>query len=484
MDLKRERIKSILLVILVVMTVVLVRLMINDASSKNMVSLGKSESEPIIYSEYINPQSYFVSFGGQSYTRVYLKEIQDQTWKLIYPYYLSTFINGGEIQKIELEEYVEAFSYQSILMSMPDGLTLKDIFEALNAEPISLDWSDIQASEILVSNYAPNYIYIFDHKSGQYYKVENTEPADVDRLEKAIDETIQSVKNSDFLQYRKISDRFSLKETTPDDKNNQNYELLPYQYTVFIPTYTTSNEVDIESDVFVSQAKVYLDAVFGNRLDFVKRLKDINGSVIYMYGYGDKTLTFNKDGSVVFDQKIDQSTAREITFKEAIDIAAHTISAFGPELQDISLSRYEEEVGNNTKRIFTFSYFVTDYEVASESGKIIVTLDGNQLLSINRNVKNIESFITAPTDTLYSIDSCITQNYLEVSIYYLQDNDIYDASLNSIQYYFSIRGAIQEIDLQYFLKEDEMIPIWRVVISDRTYYFNAYNGEMLGNYLE
>jgi hypothetical protein len=123
-----------------------------------------------------------------------------------------------------------------------------------------------------------------------------------------------------------------------------------------------------------------------------------------------------------------------------------------------------------------------DTTVSEQSGGILVTVKGGQVTAIKKNVKQMTSRVYTSLDQMFSIDNCITQNYLEVSLYYLQDNDIYDATLNSIQYYFPIRGAIERIEMQYYQQDMTMMPVWRVVISGRTYLFSAYTGELIENY--
>jgi hypothetical protein len=201
-----------------------------------------------------------------------------------------------------------------------------------------------------------------------------------------------------------------------------------------------------------------------------------------MYGYGDKALTVAQNGEITMNQKYNSSMAHTVDFKQSLAIAIGSMEQFGKLPAGVQLDSVETVDEDYTKYLFTFSYKLDDTTVSEQSGGILVTVKGGQVTAIKKNVKQMTSRVYTSLDQMFSIDNCITQNYLEVSLYYLQDNDIYDATLNSIQYYFPIRGAIERIEMQYYQQDMTMMPVWRVVISGRTYLFSAYTGELIENY--
>ena len=88
---------------------------------------------------------------------------------------------------------------------------------------------------------------------------------------------------------------------------------------------------------------------------------------------------------------------------------------------------------------------------------------------------------------MFTIDECITNNIVELNVYYLQDNGIQDSTLEKYKYYYVIVSEIKNIDLKYFEGAEEneqyMIPTWEVKIGERVYLFNAYDGSLIKTYI-
>jgi hypothetical protein len=219
-------------------------------------------------------------------------------------------------------------------------------------------------------------------------------------------------------------------------------------------------------------------------MDFVKRLKDVNGSTILMYGYGEKALTISQSGALTYHEQLKGTSESTLNFKEAFSLAAGGVEAFGTQPDGLSLIYY---VTTQKGYIFYFGYKLNTYAVTGDASgwfPIHVTIEGNQITEIYKDVKVSESFRSdRDKSDIMPIDDCLTNNFLEVSIYFLQDNNIYDTALNTIEYYFPIRSEISSADMCYLASGNtEMIPVWRVIISGRTYIFNAHSGELMKTY--
>ncbi len=478
MESLKEKMKSITLIGLIVMAIILSQYVLLGNLSSRTVASGDLTFESNHVEDYISPQSYLISFGGLSYTKVYDSDLQSDIWQGIRPYILSALMDKPTIEKIDQATYAKAFSSKSVLLRMSSGISVSDYVSVLSEnnwqEPSAL--VGIIPYEFLVCSEDPNSLYIYDKKNQNYYELTSSQVSfDVGPI-------VTKINQTNYIEYRKISTRFSLENTVTEAENQLNYELIPSQYDAVIPSIRVSREVMPDSDRFDEEIKPFINAVFGSRMDFIKRLKDINGSTILMYGYGEKALTVTKTGQVTYTQKIDTTQITESSFSSGLKIAAGAIEVFGQLPSKVTLASYEEEDGPLNVQKYRFSYKLDHYNVDADSGGIEVTIKGNQLSMIKKNVAFYNAETSAGIKELYSIDNCITSNFFQVSLYYLQDNDIYDASLNSIQYYYPIRSAIETVDMSYDLNEDIMTPIWRVVISGRTYYFNAYNGEIIKTY--
>ncbi|GAU76379.1 YycH protein [Fusibacter sp. 3D3] len=456
-----------------------------DGLKTNASKNSESALQTVDINAYINPQSYFISFGGMSYTKVYDQTVRNQIWENVQPYIFSALSNYETFESIDEKTYVEAFSTKSILLKMPLELRFSDLAVLYGIEDVPKEMEEIIPIEYLIVSDQTRELYLRDGRSNQYYKVKSkTYTHDIPAL-------IESIKSREYIEYRKVSDRFSLESTVSENENYMNYTLIPYQYDYLVPNLQVQTEVNLDSAQFDDQIRTIAKAVFGNRFDFIKRLEDINGSVIFMYGYGDKALTVTPEGVVSYNQKYSVNEKTRISVAKALSLACGNLEQFGILPSGVNLIKYRSELESGiVVQTFSFNYKLGNYEVVPQNSldaDIKVVVKGDQVIYITKNVKSYigDAILERALDydKMYDIDECITSNFLEVSIYYLQDNNIYDASMNSIQYYFSIRSAISSIEMNYYqLDETHMVPVWAVNISGRTYIFDAYTGNIMTSY--
>lgn len=483
MKLIKERLKSILLVALVISSLALTQINLFDGL---ILSEGMTEAVDVSstkLSAYINPQSYFVSFGGLSYTRVYDFKMQDNIWGEIRPFILSCFLNYESVTEIGREEYVEAFSDRSLLVRMPLDLTISQYFSIFSDETIKQEIESIYPREYLLREGNVRSLYVFDQVNGKYYLLKHkTVLHDIASL-------IDIVKSEEWIDYRKISVRFSLESTVDEIYNRLNYELIPYAYDAIVASIKYENEVSLDPERFSEEILNISSAVFGNRMDFVKKLKDVNDSTILMYGYGDKSLTVTHEGNIAYRKKFDQANSEIVDFKGALALATGKLEQFGLMPEGIYLANYTFNASTNSY-MFYFNYKLNSYamaETAVGDHPIIVEVKENQVVSIDKDVKVFAGEIIPPAyqdvERLLTGEDCIAKNDIEISIYYLQDNNILDKTMDTIEYYYPIRSAIASIDLRYIVEADQyMVPVWQIVISGRTYLFNAYSGSLIQTY--
>lgn len=480
----KERMKSVLIIGLFLTALLLMQWVMYDDLFASDIDNSDIEFNSTKLSAYISPQSYLVSFGGISYTRVYDVTLQERIWSEIRPVVLNSFEKYDSVESISRESYIEAFSDESMLLRMPVELTVKEFYSLFSSDTVDESISEINLYEVLLNAKDSKSIYIYDKINDQYYWIKNdTQIHDISVL-------VKIVKQLPYVEYRKISTRFSLESTVDENYDQKNYELIPFQYSYVVPKVRFTNEIEFVNGEPIGDVQKISASVFGNRMDFVKRLKDANGSTILMYGYGDKVLTLSPNGEVLYHKRFDASSSSNLSFKEAFSIAAGKIENFGIYPSGIYLADYEIEIGTDITHVFNFNYKINNYSLAKSTPAlhpIRVEVKGNQVVNVFKNIKlQVELIESQEMDRLYSIDECISNNFLEVSVYYLQDNNIYDSALDNIEYYFPIRSEITKIDMRYSIEgqsgSELMVPTWQVVISGRTYLFNAYTGTLIKTY--
>ncbi len=480
---KIEKAKSIALISLMLLALFLTQWILYDGLFANHAKDYVVEYSAEKLLTIVRPQSYHISFGGLSYTRVYNQMLQERFWTELRPVVVNAMRHYTSIEDISRDDYLNMFTDLSILMKMPLHLKGETYMALWEVETTGDTLEGIYFSEILMRSGSNHSMFIYDQPNERYYRV-RTE----DRLHD-VEAIIAAIPDEDIIEYRKISHRFSLENTVSEDYNQANYELIPFQYNYLVPQFTVGREELFESDVFSSGAQGLIQTVFGDRMDFVKRMRDVNGALILMYGYGERTLRFESSGKVVFNQKFVPSLSKELHFMEALNLAVGRLEHFGVYPEALFLADYETITDTDKGYIFYFNYKVMNYAMAKEGKSdypVKVFVKGNQVIQVDKNVVVPETLITIQeTDQLLSIDECISRNFLQMSVYYLQDKNIFTGDVNVNDYYFIIRSEIEAIDITYYKLEgyfddvELLIPCWQVQIAGRVYLFDAYKGTLL-----
>ena len=113
-----------------------------------------------------------------------------------------------------------------------------------------------------------------------------------------------------------------------------------------------------------------------------------------------------------------------------------------------------------------------------------------QVVSIDKNVKSFAGAYVqsgSPIERLATIDDCIYNNMVELSVYYLQDQGITNPTESVFDQYYPMISEIKSIELTYIEQNTNngvtyMQPTWQLRISDRIYLFNAYDSKLIKTY--
>ena len=171
MHVKKEQFKTILLILLVLSSVVLMQLNLFDGLVMGLEYSDVMDTPSTNLSTYISPQSFFISFGGLSYTKVYDIKMQDNIWGEIRPYILSSFLNYESITEISREEYVNAFTDKSILIRMPVALSTHSFFSLFSEEGLDNALSKIIPYEYVLREGNPRSLFVYDQQNQVYYQI-------------------------------------------------------------------------------------------------------------------------------------------------------------------------------------------------------------------------------------------------------------------------------------------------------------------------
>ena len=485
MHVVKERFKTVLLILLILSSLLLTRVNLFNG----LISEAQSEEAEVAstkLSTYINPQSYSVSFGGLSYTKVYDLDLQESIWSEVRPFILSTFVNYESVEQITEKDYTKAFTENSLLIKMPFSLSISEFYSVFSDEVLGDEIANIKPREYLIREGNVRSLYLFDEVNNKYYLLKHkTMKHDVGAL-------IEVIKAQEPVEYRKVNDRYSLPNILDETYNTLNYVLIPVQYNSITSAIKVQNEVRTDDAFFNQDISAFTNAVFGNRLDFVKKLKDVNDSIVLMYGYGDKSLTVTQTGEIIYRRKFDAKLSDKISFVQALSFAAGKLEGFGAMPEGIYLADYKFDSETSTYT-FYYNYKLNQLAVARLSSKdypITIVVREGQVVSIDKNVKSFAGAYVlsgTPIERLATIDDCIYNNMVELSVYYLQDKGITNPTESVFDQYYPMISEIKSIELTYIEQKTNdgltyMQPTWQLRISDRIYLFNAYDSKLIKTY--
>lgn len=471
----KERLKSFVLITFCLLAFILTKNVLYRGSSDGGFFPLDTSLQIKSPQTYIIPQSYFVGFGGISYTRVYHPMVQEKIGSQVTSIFVDALSKDYEKKEISRLEYIQATSGESILLTFFDHLYIQD-FLSLHGQKNSKISPQIQMKEILLNSKDNHSIYFYDAHAEQYYKIYHTDDLhDVSSL-------VRSVAIVDNIEYRRITDRFSLAQTIAQSPDELNYQLIPYQYDRLVPYFaveTQSPYYQQKSLMNDSAAKYF----FGNRMGFVKHMNDAQGSNIFMYGYGDKVLTRYSNGRLVYQERNETKAYESAHFHEALSIATEAIGHLENIPSSLFLDYYEQK---DDTFYFYFNYKVNQYVVqysSKDEVPLLVIVKGKQLVYLDKNIvlPKAEPFYQGE-ERLKTVDECLTMNFDYIASIYHSDEGMFSEPLDNMLLFYKIRTDIHSIEMVYYVTETHFMPSWKIVIRNHVYYFDVYTGEILTKY--
>ncbi len=119
-----------------------------------------------------------------------------------------------------------------------------------------------------------------------------------------------------------------------------------------------------------STLRSYANKAFGKQFNFVKKMKDVDDSIIYLYGYANKALRLGSDGSIQFTERIQPGSKLDsISLEEALQLAMNYIDQYGGAPSSLYLANYtmRQDNDDNLVYILEFDYRIRDLPVLTDS---------------------------------------------------------------------------------------------------------------------
>lgn len=479
----REMFKSVTLISLFFLCIVL--------TGQLMLSLSTDQQDSTVQALTVNktfdikdvfsPQSFIISFGGGIYTQNYTED-NSELWELMQTE-LITYLQSREslssLESIDESRWVELVKSRAVRFRMPFYMTMSDTQAMLDMDTMQFE-NDIEFNTILVSTHMADAIFFANEKDQTYYRMTGQPWAE------DIHKMINRVEDKPIIEYRRVVDFFGLKEALEDESIKQNNSIFPIT-SMKVDFVDVTPEIDVNASDD-STLKSYANKAFGKQFNFVKKMRDVDQSIIYLYGYANKALRLGADGSIQYTEKIKPGTKLEsLNLQDAIQLSLNYIDQYGGAPASLYLADYEMGLDDdeNVTYILEFDYRIKDLPIISESHEsgrsVRVEIIGNKVVDFSRAVYRYkDSFML----DLYSRALTINE-VLDRNSNLIQTN--YEASLpeeltiSRDEIWIRILGEISHVELAYYLQPDKrrLYPVWKLDIGDITYYFRLYDGRLL-----
>ncbi len=367
--------------------------------------------------------------------------------------------------EISAAEYYAARGRYSVEFQMRSELSSRALLTIISNSDILFKPKVDHVAKILVT--AESAIYLSD--GTVYYKL-TAEPLGID-----IDGYIASLALKNEVVYKTIDQQLSVEQ----NDENKALTLLPTALEedfkpvkVYLET-TPQNEEDV---------LLIASSVFGSQLSFVRRFYDVNGSLVMMYGYGEKALKISNNGTLTVNQKINNQISREANLLKDIKLALDVLADYNKDTGQIYLKSAtpfkEDEL---TGYDFNFGYKINRYDVYNKVGVagINIKVIGGQLQYYKRDYKRFLEVVSTPevaqTLPILAIMNMQT-NYDKIVQNYMINNPNFSDDDTTIA---QILAKISNFKLLYVDKGSLFVPAYRFDIEDDRYYFNAYDFSLI-----
>ncbi|SCY61614.1 two-component system activity regulator YycH [Alkaliphilus peptidifermentans] len=468
----RERLKTIVLSILIVMSALLTQQIwfYSPVEILQSEAFSRGANPHNIRENIISPKKITLGFGGgiqsSDYTILPYAESQE-VWEYSKLVLEDFFMLDPEINQISGESYIKHMGLKHVELEFGENISSVLVSSIFNNIDSKIVRNIREVKKILIPAINRGTIYIVGKDDNTYeIKLQNyTE-------NRIINEYMNQYEEQDFIKYYRLL-LVSFKD---------NYTLMPLNFTP-LPKITMESVIDVEDERILD---FHSEVFFDKNLDFVRIIRETNGAVVYLYGYGEKTLRISPRGRLEYNEEVSNSSSTNVM--TALDTAIEFIEKHGilPETAYLAEVR-QIKTEHSNGYFFGFNYFVDGYPMAFSSNNMKYPIEVEVFGS---TIKNYRSFVRRPMSlpTMTRLESIISPHKVIGNNIKLFESDITDfekdSELEEADSNNDILRNISSIQMVYFDTMEEkssqtVLPTWQIKVNNRVYYFDSYKGELL-----
>lgn len=487
-----ERLKSVIIVVLFLTTVLLSYLYwhgenftgltetVNDRLSNQAFTTATAPD----MASLVCPETVSVNFGDGTYCQI--TENAALLWEEFLPIYIDfTKMSNLMIEEISEDQWNESLEYGSVTYGFGYDIP-NSFFESLGAANYGeTDYFDSIYS-ITCTKAGETAVLIKNEGSGKYFRViADSEFFDLEGL-------LKKIRKSETLDNTSLSgDELSFLYYPANLlAGTNNRTCLPYESAVPL------RPLRITTQGIAAYERSLAETFFGKGLDFVRKVTDDSGIIIYMYGYNHTTLSIYPNG---YFEYTDTPSSRDTTlsFNQALSLASDFIAGHGTWTSyDDSRTGYllkSATSGTRGKSSFYRFCFETEYDnhpvFAAEGYDIVIELEGDQVTFYSRNALAFTSTSLTPEpadtgrnasvpDILASSYTQITDAIYEMGGFVTLDGATYGENMEKV---LSQLNSVIPGYLQTSKDSSILTPVWIFSFREGSVFFDLYSGNYLGN---
>ncbi|ABR50821.1 hypothetical protein Amet_4755 [Alkaliphilus metalliredigens QYMF] len=481
----REKTKTLILCILVMMTVVLVQqiwfsspLHILQSQATNLRKNQETIKE--IRNIMVMPKRVVLSFGDNSYTMLSSYSDVSKVWNQGSNILNNYFHGDPEVTAVSMEVYEETKSRKAIELEFAKGVPSTLVATGFDTADNKIVRSVKEIYKILIPAQHINTIYIVGGEGVIFeVKLENKEP------QENLTEFISDLESNkiDFITYAPIFDFLDNHTIIPISTSMSFTENVP------VHQFFVESQIDINDEQeVVERAKSF----FNENFDFVKTIRETSGSLVYMYGYGERGVRINHRGRLEYNEDIGSESSTNVN--DALDVAIDFIIDHGDFPEGVYLNEIRNITHNTNKGYyFGFGYRIAGFPVELSNSQmedpIEIEVYGNKIKSYRtftrEKMKNTMS-VQPQISTLSPVD-IIEQNATDIKSQHPYDEITNEARQN--EELTDAQWIAKDIDLVTMVYFDALekqtqqllVPAWMIEIEENRYFFDAYTGEWINS---
>ncbi|MBS3995263.1 MAG: hypothetical protein KGZ33_05660 [Alkaliphilus sp.] len=498
----KEQFKTMLLAMLFLLSITLTQqLWISIPLAENVASseaVGSNDSQTYddikLIANIVSPQSFIVNFGGGLHTVFYsdsynvlegsTQGIWSKTLNLLKNNY---FEENATVEEISREQWVIANNSRSLLMNFGYSLPFVILKNMVQAKDVGIAGKIAEIDSILIGVVDESEMFMANHATGKYYRLKG-----ISTGSDSFAEVVNYIEDNEHTVYYGIRDIYG--DMIADNDILESDRLIPVTLKDNVPKIQVVQEIDINNE---AQVEAFASTFFGAGFDFVRRITETNGSVIYMYGYGQRALKIDETGVVEYREELEpQKTVENNGYWEGLTSAVRFVNEHGGWPNKYSYLKDIEEIERDNKKghRFIFGYRINGipvyYNDKLSPEPIEVEVVGKQVIYYKRSIKkekidvdflekdDVQVNILTPLQIIdfnYSNFDIIKSDYLAALLEKGVEPDEKEIEREILSSIKSIKFGYYD---QPMREPNKLIPVWIIQFGQYIYYFDAYNGKI------